>query len=1052
MSRKTPIAREDSLVWRDGDEERSITIGTPAWFTWLEQATVFSFVSPLGTFTACKERFQRGGRYWRAYRKRLGKVHRAYLGKSEALTLTRLNQVAAALAAMSTSGESPAPCPPSSGRDPGDSRVAPARSPFPQVEPQTASKHEGYRSPLLTTKLLLPPARGNVVSRPRLAERLNDVLQHKLTLISAPAGTGKTTLLSQWIGIRSCPVAWISLDPADDDPARFWAYFIAALQSVHLGVAASVLDLIRSPEVFPVESSLTPLINALAAAPVEFALVLDDYHTIESPAIHRGMNYLLDHLPPQVHLVIATRIDPPLALARLRGKGQMMELRSADLGFTREEADTFLNQVMKLDLSLEEVATLDERTEGWAVGLQVAALSLRGRQDKAAFIKAFAGEHRHIIDYLTEEVLWRQSEAVQSFLLQTSVLDRLSAPLCEAVTGQPEGQAMLETLERANLFTVPLDGERHWYRYHRLFADFLRGRLHQSQPEEIVELHRRACAWYARHDLPDEAVSHALAAKDYALAADLMEQGGPQLRRRGEMATIFTWLRSLPEELLCRRPRLCLLHAWALASTSDLDAAEARLKQAESNLATDGNPSVAIVPESPSAGAQQITDEVLALRIQIASFRGDWRRAIHLGQQALERASGLERGLGARIMVNLGTAYWWSGDIVRASEAFAKAGAAAQTAGEISGAVSSLCNLASAQRMRGHLHDSAKIYGQALRLVSEQVTDRFLYSGWPHLGLGRLHYEWNDLPSALHYANKSIRQSEDVGVPLLLLAGYTLLARVKQAEGDVDGALEINRQTLQLANLHDNRREIPRLMAFRARLWLMQGNIDAALRWARESGLRADDQPSYKHETEHMVLAQTLIAKADAVSALGLLERLRQAAEAAGRVGSVVKILVLQAVAIQARGATDEAMVPLEQALLLAQPEGYVRTFVDRGAPVAALLCRLLQSDIWHRTTTGHSLSQPYVRSLLLAFQRSALEHQGDILETTIDQGETKPLSDREFQVLQLIAAGRSTPEIARELVVSLNTVKTHLKNIYGKLNAHSAKEAAARARDLKLL
>jgi len=1057
MARKTPRVLGNTLVRNERGEGCMIAVGTPAWFAWLEQASAFFFESPFGTFTACRERSQRGGWYWRAHRRRLGKVYRVYLGKAEALTPERLSEVAAMLTALGADreGRSSALTGNAAHLLRGELRegVASLDTARAMAQQRDIRQHGA----LVATKLLLPPAPANLVSRPRLAERLEDILWHKLTLVSAPAGFGKTTLLSQWGRHTLSRVAWVSLDGDDDDPARFWTCFITALQFLYPGLAEGVLNLLRSPSDLTIESSLAVLINVLAGVPEDFVVVLDDYHVIESQVVHRGVEYFLDHMPLQAHLVIATRADPPLPLARLRGKGQMLELRAADLAFTHEEATAFLNQVMNLELSADEVAALGERTEGWAVGLQVAGLSLRGHEEKETFINAFAGGHRHIIDYLMEEVFGRQSEAVQSFLLETSILQRLSAPACEAVTGQPGGQAMLETLERANLFTLPLDGERHWYRYHRLFADFLRARLQQTRPERVPELHLRAADWLAKHDLPNEAVSHALAAKDFELAAELIEQCGVALRRRGEVATILAWLRSLPDETVRRRPRLCLLHAWLLVSIFELDAGEARLREAEQSCALQ----VRARSESDlEAGDQEeFAAEALALRAQIATYRGDWPLAIELGRQALERTSRLEQGLVTRIKVNLGSAYWRSGDIIKAGEAFAQASSTVR-ASEVARAIPSLCSLANAQRLQGYLRDAARTYGRALDIVSQHNIKGFPYISWPYLGLGRLRYEWNDLSGALHYAEECIRLTRDTGLPLLSLAGYTLVERVKQAVGDLDGALETNWEAQQLAHLYDDRRELSLLRAYQARLWLKQGNLEAACRWARECGLSAEDQPSYDHEPEYLALAQVLIAQGYVDSALGLVQRLRWAAEAGARQGSVIKLLALEALAWEARSMGEKALAPLERALSLAQPEGYVRTFVDRGTSLAVLLSRFLElrrqglarSVIRGPLSTGQDSLPAYIRSLLSAFLPVASGPASGSSREIPDKGGLRLLTEREREVLELIAAGRSAPEIAREFVVSVSTVKTHLRHIYDKLDAHSGREAVAKARELSLL
>jgi len=1053
MARKTPTVRGDTLISSEGAEGWTITVGTPAWFAWLDQASSFFFESPLGRFGARRERSQRGGWYWRARRRQAGKLHRAYLGKTEALTPKLLNEVAAALAALGTDPELRSAASTDSGKS---ERLPDTLSPragiFVATDKRPTQQEERERPGdlLLATKLLLPPARPALAPRPRLAERLDAILQHKLTLISAPAGFGKTTLLSEWSRDKTFPIAWVSLDPSDDDPVRFWAYLVAAFQRLHPNVGESALGLLRSPEDLPIEASLAALINGLTSVAAESVLILDDYYAVASEAIHGSLDYFLDHLPPQVHVVIATRVDPPLALARLRGRGQMLELRVADLSFSGDETATLLKQVLKLELSDAEVATLWERTEGWAVGLQVAALSLQSRQEKGEFVKSFAGEHRHIMDYLQEEVLNRQPEAVRTFLYETAILERMCAPLCEALTGEAGGQAMLESLERANLFTLPLDGERCWYRYHRLFADFLRAGLQETAPECVPELHRRACNWYAEHDLPHEAIGHALAAREFDLAGQLIERWGKPLIKRGELITVIGWLSSLPEAVIRASPRLCVLSARTLASTSRLGAAEAFLQQAEARLAA----ALAELSDRPpeDADLRSIADEALILRLQIAVSRGNWRLASWLGRRALERAAREEREPEPELMVTVGDALWWSGDIVGARRAFAQASTAARLSGELSNVISSLCSLASVQRLRGRLRDAARIYEQVLGIISEQDVNLSTGASWPYLGLGRLCYEWNDLGAARTYAEKAIELTQDTDMVVLLLGGYALLERVKQAEGDLDGALAINEQAQQLAHLHDNRRELPLLKAYQARLWLMQGNLEAALDWARESGLSTADPPSYEHETEHMALAQVLLTQGDTDRTLGLLERLRKAAEAQCRVASVIRIDVLAALARQARGETDEALIHLANALRLGEPEGFVRAFVDRGASVASLLAKLLERRRRGSAKTVPDPSLTYVRRLLAAFPEEIPSTPGEIARPSPDQIGITLLSDREREVLQLIAVGLSAREIAQELVISVNTAKSHLQHIYAKLNTRGGKETIAKARALKLL
>ena len=528
--------------------------------------------------------------------------------------------------------------------------------------------------PILATKLYIPPPRPNVVLRPRLITRLNEGLHGRLTLISAPAGFGKTTLLSEWIAGCKWPVAWLSLDESDNDPSQFLTYLVAALQTIDNDMGAGMLSILQSPQPRPAELFLTSLINAVAQAPQEFILALDDYHRIEARPIHNALTFLLDHLPPQMHLAIVSRSDPPLPLARLRGQRTLTELRAADLRFTPDEAATFLNQVMRLDLSAADVAALETRTEGWIVGLQMAALSMQGRADTASFIRAFTGSHRFIIDYLVEEVLQRQVERVRDFLLQTSILDRLSGPLCDAVSGQGDGRAMLEALERGNLFVVPLDEERHWYRYHHLFADMLQARLTREQPDQAPLRHRRASEWYEQNGLPSDAIRHALAAEDFERAADLVELAWPAMRRSRQEATVLGWVKALPDKLIRARPVLSVVSAWALLDGGELEAAEARLRDTERWLGTAAD--MRERPEAPSAGmgvAEMVVvdqEQFRSLPASIANARayraqalGDVAGTVTYARRALDllpEGDYYERGTTAAL---LGLAYWASGNL-----------------------------------------------------------------------------------------------------------------------------------------------------------------------------------------------------------------------------------------------------------------------------------------------------------------------------------------------------------------------------------------------------
>ncbi|TAK33461.1 MAG: helix-turn-helix transcriptional regulator [Chloroflexota bacterium] len=1040
VTSRDPEVQSGSLVWYEGGERLLIKVGTPAWYRWLETSTRFSFASDHGRFTAYRERREGGRWYGRTNGRRGGKLRRAYLGKTEQLTLERLNEVAAALAMSGTRDD---PHPLLSDRMVGTSTVS-------AQETVHGSSQSRQGDPLLATKISPPLARPELVSRPRLLARLLKGLQGKLTLISAPAGFGKTTLLGQWSLHVGCPVAWVSLDAADNDPTRFWTYVISALQTLYPSLGGTTLTLLRSPQRSRMQHFLTVLANEVAALPDDLVLILDDYQVIEDQAIHDGTSFLLDHLPLQLHVVIASRTAPPLPLARLRGRDQLTELESADLSFTSEETAAFLNQVMKLDLAAEDVAALGKRTEGWIVGLQMAALSMKGCTDTHGFVETFAGSYRYVADYLVEEVLRCQPEHIQSFLLQTSILDGLSGPLCEAVTGlgKGEGQTMLEILERGNLFTLALDNERRWYRYHRLFAECLQTRLQQVKPSRVSELHRRAAVWHADNGMASDAVGHAFAAGDLELAASLVERHGALMLKRGEVATLLGWLAALPNDVVQARPLLCIWHAHVLVDTGQLEAAEARLADAELHLGMEPGitPDVGGSTEK-QADIQRILNHMLAIRTAIAHHWRDVELALALSRQALERSFGEEEYLRAEILHDLGLAYRWTGDLTRGSELLAEANVIGQASANVLVAVMALTQLSGLQSARGRLREVNKTCEQMLPLVLRHEGQVFPAAGRPFLVKALLHYEWNDLETATRYAGQGIERSQQGGMVDLLL-GHSVTARLKQALGDIDGALDSVWQAEHLARANNLIQELPRIAVYRVRLWLRQGNLDAAVRWAETSGLGIEDEISYPREGSHMTLARVLTAQGRSLEAVRLLDRLLDAADAAGRAGGVLKILALRALALQAAGDSDGALRALVRGLSLAEPEGYVRTFVDVGNAMAALLSTLLQN--WQQNCFS-TVSPEYVRTLLAAFNSGSTlpAHLGP---HHASQPALVLLSSRELEVLRLVALGRRPPEIARELTVAISTIKTHIKSIYGKLDAHSGVEAVAKARDLKLL
>jgi len=923
-------------------------------------------------------------------------------------------------------------------------------------------------TPLLATKLYIPPPRLNIVLRPRLIARLNEGLHGKLTLIAAPAGFGKTTLVSEWVAARtedrglrtetvtsslspqssalSTRVAWLSLDEGDSDPTRFLAYLVAALQMIAPTIGAGVVGVLQSPQPPPIEAILTALLNDITTVPDKFILVLDDYHVIDAKSVDTVLTFLLEHLPPQMHLVVTTREDPHLPLARLRVRGQLTELRAADLRFTPAEAAEFLSQVMDLDLSAEEVAALESRTEGWIAGLQLAALSMRGRDDIAQFVRAFAGDNRYIVDYLVDEVLQRQPAPVRRFLLQTAILDRLHGSLCDAVTGQERGQAQLEALERGNFFVVPLDDNRHWFRYHHLFADVLAAHLRAEQPEQVSTLHRRASEWYEHNGSATDAIRHALAAEDFERAADLVELAVPAMRRSRQEATMLGWLKALPDELIHCRPVLSVHYAGALLAGGELKGVEDRLRDAERwlDMTADGrerhqarSANMVVVDEEefrrlPGAIAIYRAGQALAL--------GDVPETVTYARRALELVPEEDHlGRGAATAL-LGLAYWTSGDLETAHRTYAEGMARVHKAGHLSDAISGAIARADIRIAQGRLHEAMRTYEQALQLATEQGEPVLRGTADLYVGMSELHREQNDLHAAMQCLLSSKELGERTGLPQNRSRWCVAMARIREAQGDLDGALDLlhEAERLYMRDFFPNVRPVA---ALKTRVWVAQGRLGEALGWAREQGLSAHDDLSYLREFEHITLARVLLArsKSDRADrsmreAIGLLERLLKAAEAGERMGSVIEILVLLSLAHQIQGDIPAALAPLERALTLAEPEGYVRIFVDEGPPMAVLL----------EAAAKHGTAPNYVRRLLAALGKAEDR-------TPVKQGLIEPLSVRELDVLRLLRTDLSGPDIARELMVSLHTLRTHTNNIYTKLGINNRRAAVRRAEELGL-
>ena len=1014
---------------RDREVLRIVPDG-PAWFAWLDQVSSFAFSGKSGHYTARKEAKQRGDRYWSAYLTMGEHLIKKYLGKTADLSLARLEHIAGTLRAQS---ESHLPPPETLAEASTDKEVDVAR--------HVQQRHPLY--PLLATKLHVPRPRTQLVPRSHLVQRLQRGAERALTLVSAPAGFGKSTLLAQWFMKSDLPVAWLSLEAEDNDPTRFLSYLIAALQTLDAQLGITALTILRTPQPPSPEAVLAVLTNDLLNRDAgEFALVLDDYHVITAESIQRGMTFLLEHLPPQLHLVLATRADPPLPLARLRVQGQLTEVRTADLRFGAAEASAFLQAVMGLDLPPESIAALERRTEGWIVGLQLAALSLQGRTNMSGFLAAFTGSHRYVLDYLSDEVLARQPAPVQQFLLHTCLLERLSGSLCDAVTGQEGSKAMLEALERANLFVVALDDERDWYRYHHLFAEVLRRQLQQREPTLPPLLHRRASAWYERHDLPIEAVQHALAAPDAELAARLIEPIALPVAFQGQIYTVLGWLNALPEALVRTRPRLCVYYARLLTFTNQLEAAEARVQEAERG-----------VQELPAEQAQIILGWALGSRAAFAALSGDVERAVSLARQALTLLPEAEVFPRMGAIASTALAYQVSGDVTSVAEReVAAAVALTRTSDNPFAAVSSICLLAQLYVLQGKLRQAAATYEQVVQVVPRpEVLQTMYISLYYYFDLGDLLREWNDLDAAewqLTQGMALVNETLTVDPPTAI-RGYTALARLQQAQGNSREALA----TLDtLMHLAERRRFPPHLVtqvaAVRARLELAQGKLAAAIHWADTCGLSAnDDDLRYPREGEYLALARVRIEQERESpttlflqDVLHLLDRLLQDAEAKARIGSVLDILVLRALALGAQGDRTAALATLEQALFLAAPEGYIRLFVDEGAPMLTLL----------RQAHARSKVPGYVATLLAAFGEQNVSNLP--LSSPRPSLLAEPLTEREREVLQLLLKGASNREIARRLVLSVNTVKRHVYNLCGKLGVQSRAQAIIRARDLNLL
>lgn len=891
-------------------------------------------------------------------------------------------------------------------------------------------------SPLLLTKLYAPPPRPSPVPRPRLVARFNAGISRRLTLLSAPAGFGKTTLLCEWRAAspaNEMPCAWLSLDAGDNDPQRFWEYVIAALRSVQAEVGVTARSLLGTYPAPPIERVLGLLLNDLGTTPKELLLILDDYHHIESAAIHEGMAFLLAHLPAHLHLVIASRSQPPLPLSLWRGRGELTELRGEDLRFSPAETADFLNRVMELEVTTEQAAALTERTEGWIVSLQMAALALQGQEDVERMIAGFSGSHRSLTDYLVEQVLKNQPASVQGFLLQTSVLERMCDSLCQAVTDESDGQAMLAHLEAGNLFVVPLDDQRHWYRYHHLFAEVMRNRLAQMEPDTIPGLHRRAARWYAGNGLMEEAMAHGFAAGDYEWVADLMEERYSARRAYMDNPALARYFMQLPPELMYARPRLINRVASTLGLAGIYYPAVKQLLDDVQRHMEGGE----LHDLNSDPDRRYARFNLSILRIHAAGHALDAEGIDEELSWLLARLPEEDHRLRHIAYARAANSYIDCGEALAAERAMSEA--MRYPLPDTDPAVM-WCRqaLAWTQFIRGDLREAMKTWQQMLRILNQRKgssSDLAWSTAWVHAFIGWVLYEWNDLDAAANHLQQAAAIAMDIRSDVIRYYSLRKLALARLALGDVDGAdqaiWDLTQRETFFSLLNSS---IP---AWQARYWLLRGDLESASRWAQESGLSVYDDPAYPHCVfVYPSLIRVLTAQDRTEDALHLLDRLIQRAEVKGRLRHLIELLPLQAVALESQGESQAALDALEKAVILAEPSGFIRTFMDEGESVASLLRRLLPQ----------TAAPQYVAKLLAAFskrERSA---------PSADQPLLEPLTERELEVLGLLAQGHSNQEMADILFITPATVNVHLHHIYGKLDVHNRTQAVVRGQELNLL
>ena len=885
---------------------------------------------------------------------------------------------------------------------------------------------------ILATKLFIPPPRPDLVSRSRLLDHLESGAACKLTLISAQAGSGKSTLLGEWIRQSDRPVAWLSLDERDNDLNRFLRYFIIALQQIEKRIGTEALVTLQSSQRLEAEPLLTGLIYEITEIHYPFSLVFDDYHVINAPEIQQALLFWLDHQPQGMHLVISSRADPPWPLSRMRVRGEIVEIRSQEMRFTLEEAGEFLNEVMGLDLSQEAILALERRTEGWIVGLQLAALSMRQQADREGFIRAFTGSHRYVMDYLLEEVLDQQSSEIREFLLKTSILKRLSGPLCDVVAGEKNSQNILLDLEQRNLFLIPLDDERRWYRYHHLFADLLKNRLGQTRGDEMRDLHKRASLWYEENGLLPDAINHALAANEIGLIAHLAEEMVIYRMDYGELTALLSWLGRLPEATMIQYPWLLVTRAWAFFYTGRYEVVDENLAEIESVLASDA---------LPAELATRIRGHVAAIQSYLAELREDPESAMRQAESSLALLPEKDIMLRSFVAIRWANCLVWFGEFEKGIQVYQEAGEASKLVGDGQSAIIALSEMAAVQMIHGKLRQAVEnITGinSYADMLARRDGRRLPAVGLLYRHTSTIKRQQNELSEASYYAREAVKICEQWGEKEALLFGLLALARVRFAQGKYRQVEQGFRRIMQLAG------QISPLAVLQFQDWvlyfqLLRGKTEEAERWVQAHGLAVDDEIRFERRFEYQNYARLLLAKGYCSQALKVMNTLLMVVTGVGAGLYMISYRVLLARILYAQNQLDEALIAIQEALSMARPEGYVRAILDEGESVEELL----------RAAIARGIEVEYAGQLLAALRDQTRSSTAEKLRAA---GIADPLSPREMEVLRLLVTDLTTPEIADELVVSVSTVRSHIKNIYSKLDTHSRHEAVTRAKELNLL